>query len=316
MNVRCTGCQTLYRVDPAKVPAGGVRARCSVCGAVFRVEAEVVADDRAHPMVARSPDIHARPGFAPSAAPPSHPAPAAVPRPSISRPGIQAPPPGELAPPAPDTAAPVVPPEPPVEQPSGPAVGAPGPSAAAPVEPAAPPEFEPAPAPEVKAAPPPVVEPAPAPVVESAPPPVVESPPPSVVEPAPAPVVEAAPPPAAEPAPAPVVDPGPPPVAEPAPSPAPPPAARPSAPINPFMVRDPKQKAKRLARALISDMMVYHPDKRREGLERGTLKEIFEEEIKKSWEEYVEQVGKEMAESTPFFTEALNELLAGGRSVF
>ncbi|MSR02063.1 MAG: hypothetical protein EXR94_04890 [Gemmatimonadetes bacterium] len=30
MNVTCTACQTVFRVDPAKVPAAGVRARCSV----------------------------------------------------------------------------------------------------------------------------------------------------------------------------------------------------------------------------------------------------------------------------------------------
>jgi hypothetical protein len=75
-------------------------------------------------------------------------------------------------------------------------------------------------------------------------------------------------------------------------------------------------KARRLARALISDMVVYHPGKRQEGLRDGNLKELFEEEIKKSWEEYSEQVGRELAESTGYFREALNEILAGGRQVF
>ena len=37
MNVTCGECQSVFRVDPAKVPAGGVRARCSVCGAVMQV---------------------------------------------------------------------------------------------------------------------------------------------------------------------------------------------------------------------------------------------------------------------------------------
>ena len=37
MNVTCPSCTTMFRVDPAKVPAGGVRARCSVCRSVFRV---------------------------------------------------------------------------------------------------------------------------------------------------------------------------------------------------------------------------------------------------------------------------------------
>src|SRR5438874_2320217 len=37
MNVTCPSCETVYRVDPAKVPAGGVRARCAVCSSVFAV---------------------------------------------------------------------------------------------------------------------------------------------------------------------------------------------------------------------------------------------------------------------------------------
>jgi hypothetical protein len=99
------------------------------------------------------------------------------------------------------------------------------------------------------------------------------------------------------------------------------PSARPAAPggsrpTNPFLSQDPTLKARRLARALISDMVVYHPGKRQEGLRDGNLKELFEEEIKKSYDEYAEQVGRELAESTAYFKEALNEILAGGRQVF
>lgn len=85
---------------------------------------------------------------------------------------------------------------------------------------------------------------------------------------------------------------------------------------NPFLSQDPKVKARRLARALVSDLVVYHPAKRRDGLRDGSLKLLFEEEIQKSWEEYVDQVGTELANATPFFTEALNEILADGRPVF
>ena len=41
-----------------------------------------------------------------------------------------------------------------------------------------------------------------------------------------------------------------------------------------------------------------------------------EPEIQKSWDEYVEQVGDEIANGTPFFTEALNEILARGQDIF
>lgn len=86
--------------------------------------------------------------------------------------------------------------------------------------------------------------------------------------------------------------------------------------VNPFMTQDPKQKARRLVRALISDMLVYHPEKRQQGLRDGTLPQLFKEEIEKSWLEYVEQVGQELAQTTPYWTEALNEILAGGHKVF
>ena len=94
-------------------------------------------------------------------------------------------------------------------------------------------------------------------------------------------------------------------------------AATPSkSPINPFLANDPNQKAKRLARALVSDMVAYHPQKRDEGVRAGTLKQLFREEIKKSYEEYVDQIGKEFAESTSHFQDALNDVLAGGKKVF
>jgi predicted Zn finger-like uncharacterized protein len=105
------------------------------------------------------------------------------------------------------------------------------------------------------------------------------------------------------------------PVTYPRPAEAPPtPAAR--RPINPFLANDPNQKARRLARALVSDMIAYHPRKRDEGLRDGTLKQLFREEIKKSYEEYSEQVGREFAESTSHFQDALNEVLAGGKKLF
>jgi hypothetical protein len=110
--------------------------------------------------------------------------------------------------------------------------------------------------------------------------------------------------------------------AAPAPAPvphAPAPAAAPGAPrktVNPFLSQDPSQKARRLARALISDMVVYHPAKRREGLRDGNLKELFEDEIKKSWEEYSDQVGRDVADTTSHFKDALNEILADGRQIF
>ncbi|HWK89746.1 MAG TPA: zinc-ribbon domain-containing protein [Longimicrobium sp.] len=198
MNVQCTHCSTVFRVDPRKVPAGGVRVRCSICRGVFEV---------------RPPQAEAAP----------------------------APPPAASAPEAPPVAT----------------------------------------APEA-----PTAAPAPIPTPAPAPPPVPAASPP-------------APPPAPAPAPA-------------------PPKAAPARPASssPFGSSDPNAKARRLARALVSDIVTYHPERRDKALQDGTLKREFLDEIKKSWEEYVGQVGADTARGTPHFRDALNDILAKGQNIF
>ncbi len=92
------------------------------------------------------------------------------------------------------------------------------------------------------------------------------------------------------------------------------------APIKGFTLgrRDPSDKARRLARVLVSDMIMYNAERHQVALEQGTLAEDFEEEIDKSWKEFVDQVGPEMAdgEGRGYWTQALNEILAKGRPLF
>lgn len=83
-----------------------------------------------------------------------------------------------------------------------------------------------------------------------------------------------------------------------------------------FGKRDPSERARRLARVLVSDIIAYFPARFRESAARGTVKEDFEDEVKKSWKEYVDQVGLEVAESTPHFEDALNEILGKGEKIF
>ena len=251
MNVTCPNCATIYRVDPAKVPESGVRARCAVCSAVFAGAAarRAIASGAA-------PSRRDRAGTPPSrTAADSTPAWRASPTARRSR----------LPPrPARASGAPPAPPEPATlrgrqPRPSRPpAAGRTG-RVLPPPRPAAP--VRPAPARRRLGTGrrshalrhPPACRSARAPAQPSAP--------------------RGATP--------------------------PPPRAAPGArPVNPFLSQDPALKARRLARALISDMVVYHPGKRQEGLRDGNLKELFEEEIKKSWEEYADQVGREVAEST------------------
>src|SRR2546428_8633511 len=81
MNVTCPSCETVYRVDPAKVPAGGVRARCAVCSNVFPVTASVAAATAAV-SAGSGPAVAPRP----PAPPPSPPAPPAPPTPAPAPP--------------------------------------------------------------------------------------------------------------------------------------------------------------------------------------------------------------------------------------
>lgn len=351
MNVRCPSCETLYRVDPAKVPKQGVQARCAACPAVISV---------IHlPSDASTPAIPGLP-----AAPVGTGAGAFVPPPLVAAESAVE---SLVEPPAPtrdaassdhDAALPMSG----FDEFSIPDVGAP-PNAVEPL-PAVEPIFSETP--DLKASPPaeelPSVPEAPtamdlADIEIPAPEPeptdgmgfeaipdaeVPQGPPPRrYTRPFLRPPEQKAPPQAAAPAgpmrpTAPVFRPTPgmPIHASPAPEPvarplqrAPVPEktatehvvvpeSRPRAPVNPFLSKDPKQKARRLARALVSDMIVYQPQKRQDALAAGTLKEAFEEEIKKSWEEYVDQIGQELADSTEFFKQALNEILAGGHEIF
>ena len=342
MNVSCPECQSVFRVDPARVPGPGVRARCSVCGGIIPITAaRSWTDDFSTPHDAASltsarpaarstsgssaavvdrPSMPAAPSRASSLTPP-----AATPR---SATPTRVPPfvPGRR--PTPSSGAPVSPPPAsamPQPQPPRPAASAPSSPAMpgmAPVsgsfasQPAAPQPLRPV---------------AQAPVADASPRSVVPSAPRVPEVPIGAPIPR---PPAAA-APGSVTTPGsgprasdllasaPASVVPPRTSGDPPPAAKgeqtvgaTKAPINPFLANDPNQKAKRLARALVSDMVAYHPQKRDEGMRAGTLKQLFREEIKKSYEEYVEQIGKEFTESTSHFQDALNDVLAGGKKVF
>ena len=110
--------------------------------------------------------------------------------------------------------------------------------------------------------------------------------------------------------------------------PAPEPAPEPPIPANRFSAsagippglpeaeRLKHERARRLARVLASDIAIYNKEKRDRGVKEGNLVAVLGYEIKKSWEVYKERVTSEMANSTPYFRDALNEMLAEGKKVF
>lgn len=77
-----------------------------------------------------------------------------------------------------------------------------------------------------------------------------------------------------------------------------------------------KSKEEMLARALVSDILVYNRDLYDRAKAEGNLLEALGTEIKKSWELYKEKVTPEVANSTNHFREALNEILADGDDLF
>jgi len=90
----------------------------------------------------------------------------------------------------------------------------------------------------------------------------------------------------------------------------------PAAPSKPARGGKNEDRAKRLARVLVSDILYYNRERRDQALRDGTLMTALGDEIKKSWELYKEKVGPEAAQSTSYFKEALNEILADGQEVF
>jgi len=291
VNVSCPECRSVFRVDPDKVPRVGVRARCSVCGGVIIVGGAGSIDEEfgspiAAPQVVAIVEVEIEPALVGAGSGVSASDTMAVASPTPAAPASPARQTTPMRPQTPAIPRPLTPPAGVFKSP--PRTSAPKSAPAVPARPPAPSPpptqrpvvFSPRAAPTGKAAPPP----GPAGAGASAPRPAVP----------PRPFSGTGAPTAARNA---NVTPG-------------------RAPINPFLANDPNAKARRLARALISDLVTYFPERRDEGLRAGTLRDLFSEEIKKSYNEYAEQVGKEFAESTSHFKDALNEILAGGQSMF
>jgi predicted Zn finger-like uncharacterized protein len=76
------------------------------------------------------------------------------------------------------------------------------------------------------------------------------------------------------------------------------------------------ERARRLARVLASDIAIYNKEKCERGMRDGNLVAVMGYEIKKSWEVYKERVTPELANSTPYFRDALNEMLGEGKKIF
>lgn len=173
------------------------------------------------------------------------------------------------------------------------------------------PKIEPPPVPKVEPPAPPKVEPPPTPKIEEPPIPKVEKP--IVQEP---PVPE--PPEPEVPAPPEPEMPVTPPVQKPV-APEPEPVIKPPSPPPGEMSEEDKkwhERARRLAKALASDLVLYNQEKVEQGLRDGTLIQLLGSEIRRSWEYYCQQIPKHIIENSDYFKEQLNKIVGKGKEIF
>ncbi|MBI1920221.1 MAG: zinc-ribbon domain-containing protein [Geobacter sp.] len=100
--------------------------------------------------------------------------------------------------------------------------------------------------------------------------------------------------------------------ARPAPSPSPaPPAAQAEAPLSEAHV-----KAKRLARIIVSDIVLYNQAQVEEGIRNGTFYQLLESDIQEGRNHYVQRVSEEIRKETSYLEAAFEDLIAKKKREF
>ncbi len=84
----------------------------------------------------------------------------------------------------------------------------------------------------------------------------------------------------------------------------------------PDTVQKAHKDAIKLARQLAKDILLYHKDDVERGLSSGNIKEVLREEIEKSYKFYSQRISPEIVNSTNYFKEALNKIIAKGEKIF
>jgi len=78
------------------------------------------------------------------------------------------------------------------------------------------------------------------------------------------------------------------------------------------------ERARRLAKALASDLVLYNQDKVERGLRDGSLAQLLGSEIRRSWEYFCQQIPKHIIEGSgsELFKEQLNKIVGKGKELF
>ncbi len=77
-----------------------------------------------------------------------------------------------------------------------------------------------------------------------------------------------------------------------------------------------ERRARRLAKALVEQILQGRRSRRDRALADGRLILEFGPEIQRIWRVYEDKVGADMARRSPHFRNALNEILANGNEIF
>ncbi len=75
------------------------------------------------------------------------------------------------------------------------------------------------------------------------------------------------------------------------------------------MMIDSAERAKRLARTIVSDIALYNRDLIKKGIENDTLFEVLAEELEKGRKLYHSRVGPEILKGTNFYNQAIVDVL-------
>ncbi len=77
--------------------------------------------------------------------------------------------------------------------------------------------------------------------------------------------------------------------------------------------RDPHERAKRLARLIVSDIIIYNQDKIVEGIKQDTLFDLLKEDIEVGRAYYEKNIDPAVAEQSDYFNHALVDILIKSR---
>ena len=77
--------------------------------------------------------------------------------------------------------------------------------------------------------------------------------------------------------------------------------------------KDPHERAKRLARLIVGDIVLYNQEKINDGIKNDTLFQVLEQELKEGRKYYEKNVDPTVAAQADYFNLAVVDVLVKGR---